>query len=66
MKSFTSEIIEILRSSDNMREIGIRGDCVYSIYTTPKKKDIDDLFTRACYCNTYNKMLNKILKSLFV
>lgn len=61
MKSFTSEIIEILRSSDNMREIGIRGDCVYSIYTTPKKKDIDDLFTRACYCNTYIKMLNKIL-----
>ena len=61
MKSFTSELIEILRSGDNMREIGIRGDCVYSIYTTPYMKDVDDLFTRACYCNTYIKMLNNIL-----
>lgn len=37
IRSFTSEIIEILREDDNLREIGIRGDCVYAIYTTPKK-----------------------------
>ena len=40
IRSFTSEIIEILREDDNLREIGIRGDCVYVIYTTPKKKMI--------------------------
>lgn len=37
IRSFTSEVIEILRKDDLLREIGIRGDCVYAIYTTPKK-----------------------------
>lgn len=60
MKSFTSELIEILRKNDNLRDIGIRGDCIYAIYTTPKETD-DDLFTLACYCNTYMSMLNKLL-----
>lgn len=61
MKSFTSELIEILRKNDNLRDIGIRGDCIYAIYTTPKETDDDDLFTLACYCNTYMSMLNKLL-----
>lgn len=38
MKSFTSELIEILRKNDNLRDIGIRGDCIYAIYTTPKEQ----------------------------
>ena len=37
VRSFTSEIIEILRDDPLRREIGIRGDCVYAIYTTPGK-----------------------------
>lgn len=61
IKSFTSELIEILRNNDNLREVGIRGDCVYAIYTTPTQKDDDDLFTLACYCNTYLIMLNELL-----
>ena len=62
IKSLTSELIEILRRSDNMREIGIIGDCVYSIYTTPLQQDLKDLYFRACYCNTFIIMLNKLLK----
>ena len=31
IKSFTSELIEILRNNNNLREVGIRGDCVYAI-----------------------------------
>ena len=31
-RSFASEIIEILRDDDNLREIGIRGDCVYDYF----------------------------------
>lgn len=63
VRAFTSEIIEILRGSDLERELGIRGDCVYAIYTTPAKSDINDLFTKACWINTYLKMLNKLLVS---
>ena len=34
LRAFCSEIIAILKDDSNYREIGIRGDCVYCIYTT--------------------------------
>ena len=61
IKAFTSELIEILRSGDNIMEIGINGDCVYAIYTVPFQYHFEVLYTKACYCNTYIKMLNKLL-----
>lgn len=61
-RSFSSEIIEILRDDDNLREIGIRGDCVYAVYTTPKENDELEIATKAFYINTFMKMLNKLLK----
>ncbi len=62
IRSFTSETIEILRDLDILREIGIRGDCVYAIYTTPSTIDINDIVTKACYINTFMNMLNQLLK----
>ena len=61
IRSFTSEIIEVLRDDDNLREIGIRGDCVYAIYTTPYQNDIYELVDKTFWINTYMKMLNKLL-----
>lgn len=61
IRSFTSEVIEILRKDDNLREIGIRGDCVYAIYTTTYKNDIYEIADKTFYLNTYMKMLNKLL-----
>jgi len=61
IRSFTSEVIEILRNDNNLREIGIRGDCVYGIYTTPLKKDILEIADKAFFINTFLKMLNKLL-----
>lgn len=63
IRSFTSEIIEILRVDDNLREIGIRGDCVYAVYTTPKKDDIYELADKTFYVNTFMGMLNKLLNN---
>ena len=63
VRSFTSEIIEILRDDPLRREIGIRGDCVYAIYTTPDKDDIFDVHHKAAYINTFIAMLNKILRN---
>ena len=57
IRSFTSEIIEILRNDVNLREIGIRGDCVYGIYTTPQKSDVLELMDKTFYINTYMKTL---------
>ena len=62
IKSFTSEIIEILRQDDNLREIGIRGDCVYAIYTTSIKPEVYEIASKTFFVNTYLKMLNVMLK----
>jgi len=64
IRGFTSEIIEILRSNtgDQLKEIGIRGDCVFAVYSTPSKEDIYDVAYRAFQVNTYMKMLNKLLE----
>ena len=61
IRSFTSEIIEILRGDDELREIGIRGDCVYAIYTTPYQFDISCVFEKTIWINCYLNMLNKLL-----
>lgn len=61
IRSFTSEVIEILRKDDLLREIGIRGDCVYAIYTTPTKESIEEMMDKSFYINTFMKMLNKLL-----
>lgn len=63
LRSFTSEAISILNYTDNVRQIGVRGDCVYGIYSTPKQKDIYELFDLTCYLNDLVKMLNKLFKS---
>ncbi len=62
LRSFTSEAISILNLTNTVRQIGVRGDCVYGIYSTPEKKDIYELFDIVCYLNDMVKMLNKIFK----
>lgn len=63
IRSFTSEVIEILRDDENLREIGIRGDCVCAIYTTPQTDDIYEIADKTFYINTYMKMLNELLRN---
>lgn len=63
IRSFSSEIIAILNCSENVREIGIRGDCVYGIYSAPKQKDTYELYQMTTYINCFVKMLNKMLKN---
>lgn len=61
IRSFTSEVIEILKDDSNLREIGIRGDCVYAIYTTSTEEEDYEIASKAFYVNTFMKMLNKLL-----
>ena len=63
IRSFSSEIINILKSNQNYREIGIRGDCVFGIYSTPYQKDVKDVFELAIDINTFLKMHYMILKN---
>ena len=57
-RSFISEVIQVLQS-DKYAEIGIRGDCVYGIYSTPTEGAIHELYEKAVYVNTLMNLLNK-------
>ncbi len=62
MRAFCSEIIYILRQNENYRQIGIRGDCVYAIYSVPHKEDIKQVLSDAIFVNTFQRMFQKILE----
>ena len=52
MRAFCSEIISILNENDSYRQIGIRGDCVYAIYSVPLKDDVKNIL----YVDSYKKL----------
>lgn len=62
-RAFCSEIIAILKDDPNYRQIGIRGDCIYSINSTQYKSDLVDMFYSAVKINTFMKMYRKQLKN---
>lgn len=62
IRSFMSEIVEILRDDPNRREIGIRGDCVYAIYTTSTKNEDYIIALKAFKINTFMQMFNRLLE----
>jgi len=61
MRAFFHEIITILNQNKNYRQIGIRGDCVYSIYSTVQQKDFSSVLNDAIMINTFQDMFQKIL-----
>lgn len=61
MRAFCSEIITILQKDKNFRQIGIRGDCVYGIFSTPQTKDLKQVLSNAIRINTFQDMFQKIL-----
>jgi len=61
IRSFTSEIIEIFRNDPHWKDIGIRGDCVYAIYSTPSKEAIYEMVDKAACVNSYIRALNQLL-----
>ncbi len=62
-RAFCSEIIAIMKDDANYRQIGIRGDCVYSINTANYRSDLEKMFDTAVrihtFMNMYRKQLNK-------
>ncbi len=63
IREFSSGIIEILNSKGKLRQIGLRGDCVFAIYSAEYQSDLVDIFRLSYQINTYMKMLNKLLEN---
>lgn len=62
IRAFCSEIIEILRQNEKYVQIGIRGDCVFGIYSVPYKSDLVNVLNDSIMVNTFLNMLNMILE----
>lgn len=61
IKAFCHGLINIF--NDKAIDIGIRGDCVYAVFSTPLKSDLKEMFDIACTVNTFLNMLNKQLSN---
>ncbi|MDC7104617.1 adenylate/guanylate cyclase domain-containing protein [Corynebacterium falsenii] len=57
-RSFISEMVAVLNSDPNVREVNIVGDCVWASYKTTRVNHINDVFVIAAQANTLLKLLN--------
>ncbi|ARC55497.1 hypothetical protein AS850_00210 [Frondihabitans sp. 762G35] len=57
-RTFISEMVAVLNSVAVVREVNIVGDCVWAVYNTPYKSDVDAVFDAATRANTLIKLLN--------
>lgn len=57
-RAFISEMVALLNSDSSVREVNIVGDCVWAVYNTPYKSNIDAVFSLAARANTLLKLLN--------
>lgn len=57
-RAYISEVVAILNGTDICREINIVGDGAWAVYNTPKKSNIDDVFSRSAMLMSMVKVLN--------
>lgn len=61
-RSFISEMVAMFNGFSQCREISINGDCVWAVFDTPYKQDVDCAFGAACKANALIEVLNYKLK----
>jgi len=61
-RAFLSECVAIMNSWEMCKEININGDCVWGVFETPCKSDVDDVTSVAAQLNSMIKVLNYKLK----
>jgi class 3 adenylate cyclase len=57
-RAFISEMVAVLNGHERAREINIVGDCVWGVFNTPKKSDLQEVFSVSARANTLLKVLN--------
>lgn len=57
-KTYISEVVAVMRGNSSIFEISIEGDCVWGIFDTPSKSDIDGVFNTAAQISSLVDILN--------
>ena len=61
-RAFLSECVAIMNSWEMCKEININGDCVWGVFETPYKSNVDDVISVAAQLSSMIKILNYKLK----
>ncbi len=61
-RSFISECVAIMNAETICKEINIHGDCVWGVFETPSKSNIDTVFSVSAKLNSMIRILNYKLK----
>lgn len=57
-RAFISELVAVLRGNTTVCEVMIEGDCVWGVFDTKQKKNIDELFGDASRVTSFLNILN--------
>jgi len=57
-RSFISEAVAVINGNENCAEVNINGDCVWGIFNTPYKSQIDNVFATAAQISSIIDTLN--------
>lgn len=61
-RAFLSECVAIMNAEIDCKEININGDCVWGVFDTPYKSDIDNVISVAAKLNSMIKILDYKLR----
>ena len=61
-RAYVSEVVAILNSSGNCREVNIVGDGAWAVYNTPLQTDLDEVFALSATLNSMVQVLNHELR----
>lgn len=57
-RAYISELVAVLKNHSKVSEINIEGDCVWGVFDTPYKEDIDELFSVAAQVSSLVDIIN--------
>ena len=57
-KSYTLELVAVMKCHSKVSEINIEGDCVWGVFDTPYKSDIQELFSVSAMVSSLIDILN--------
>lgn len=60
-RGYISELIAVFKGDSNIQEISIEGDCVWGVFNTPYKADINQVFGTAAKAQSLVNILNRKL-----
>lgn len=61
-RAFLSECVAIMNAEDDCKEININGDCVWGVFETPLKRQVDNVVSVAAKLNSMIQILNYKLR----